>query len=73
MNTKYLLITFKLWVKLDFIKKKTTEKNYILVKEIQLAGFNFVRCVRGNKVIFYFGERGPFFLTFLRNKIDFNT
>lgn len=60
MNTKYLLITFKLWVKLDFIKKKTAEKNYILVKEIQLARFNFVRRVRGNKVIFYFGERGPF-------------
>lgn len=44
-----------------------------MVKEIQLAGFNFVRCVRGNKVIFYFGERGPFFLTYIRDKNDFNT
>lgn len=35
MNTKYQLISFKLWVKLDFIKKKTEKKkkNYILVKE----------------------------------------
>lgn len=34
MNTKYQLISFKLWVKLDFIKKKQKKKkNYILVKE----------------------------------------
>lgn len=34
MNTKYQLISFKLCVKFDFIKKKTEKKkNYILVKE----------------------------------------
>lgn len=34
MNTKYQLISFKLCVKLDFIKKKQKKKkNYILVKE----------------------------------------
>lgn len=60
MNTKYLLITFKLWVKLDFIKKKTAEKNYILVKEIQLAGFNIVRCVRGNSYFLFWRKRSIF-------------
>lgn len=53
MTTEYQLISIKLQVKLDFIKKK---ENLYSGKINLLAGFNWVGRIRGNKVIFYFGQ-----------------